>query len=666
MKDSMFGIWDVQTRTMIYSLADMKQAPRCCELSTDCRSLVVGGDNGTVYLYQLPQKETTEVDRASHGAMHPAATERKVESASSMLDALEVLLNETDVAKVLTPAFVTDCLVADNVKTDLDLLAGHNIVLLAMRHGVINKGNMDTFGGAPWAIERALYAPSRHLDENQNAEIIDLVLLHAEKLGIIRSGVLHAVARDITRENRAAIRSVNECFASLNERVVNVELNSRMLQEQMDQLHLSIREFGKQFNSLVEGFSDRMQQVESHIVTLSSNLNAVYQYAQSVEDKAGRADRNALNVRNYITGKESADMYAGIAKFILSHIPIVNMFSDAIVDGVAGAAVNLAPIEENGPLTQATLNDILPHNLVNSRATMGRMQISIEGQREATAGQLIATDLTSPLAFSYVVSEKYMGQMTAPARQAVTIAIDNSSFGSLDALRDALPKLISAGGAQASGESGKINIEKELFGLHDEETGSIAEHVEYAQAYFRTLQVDSLSLDDAMEMMNVVLLKLGFDETDEDTFLNEAENVSGNALGLELNKEEFVRIFGSIRRTARKIVDFTQLRMEWTETFNKLVGQKDHAFLKLKLSGSAVIREIYKQHCKDARCMSREEAVKVLEEFAKQERGKVFREEFVDAAERTTRIALNIRSDGEGRAERRQRPLSPFSLPENM
>lgn len=89
---------------------------------------------------------------------------------------------------LLTEQFLTNNICAKNITFAVDLFAGHNVVLLAIRAGVITAENMHQFGGSRSYL-RDLYWPATKLELVEKNQVVgDAILRHAESVEILECG----------------------------------------------------------------------------------------------------------------------------------------------------------------------------------------------------------------------------------------------------------------------------------------------------------------------------------------------------------------------------------------------------------------------------------------------------------------------------------------------
>lgn len=92
--------------------------------------------------------------------------------------------------QVINESFLRHCFRAEVVKTACDVFAGHNLILLAIRDGVITPDNFASFGGHTGYLQKNLYAPASKLIHVQDSCVIVAIIQHAKLIGILSNDSL--------------------------------------------------------------------------------------------------------------------------------------------------------------------------------------------------------------------------------------------------------------------------------------------------------------------------------------------------------------------------------------------------------------------------------------------------------------------------------------------
>lgn len=203
---------------------------------------------------------------------------------------------------LLSTEFIKEHIFPRNIKSASDLYCGHNIVLLAIRCGVIKAADIHKFNGDVWFFEENLYFPASKLT-NESPAVLYPVFRHAQDIGIIRDG--HGFRRE--HDNRLDTKNQLE----------------------------SIQQF-------VGALSIRLANVEHNVARLSTNLN---RFDKRIGDVANAVQQNADNfdaLFKAIKKKEKYEMYAACVKVMLYLIPLFGKaLGEAAYTG-AGVLMNLS------------------------------------------------------------------------------------------------------------------------------------------------------------------------------------------------------------------------------------------------------------------------------------------------------------------------------------
>lgn len=110
-----------------------------------------------------------------------------------------VLLSSRQGKRVISEGYLRRCIRPENVKNACDVFAGHNLVLLAIREGVITADNISSFGECTGYLQQHLYAPACKVARGQDSFVIDAILQHAKIIGLIDDDFLAKaqIRRDI-------------------------------------------------------------------------------------------------------------------------------------------------------------------------------------------------------------------------------------------------------------------------------------------------------------------------------------------------------------------------------------------------------------------------------------------------------------------------------------
>lgn len=147
------------------------------------------------------------------------ALARLLEECSPLSTAFCLVLKSPD---VLDLVFLCKYVRAGYVTSASDLLAGHNLILLALRIGVLTRSTIATVGGSPRYFQENLYLPATKLNTG-NDKLILSVFLQAESIGLIRDDCTMRVMLEPRADVHQDLEAISEVFENLAHRVVTVE-----------------------------------------------------------------------------------------------------------------------------------------------------------------------------------------------------------------------------------------------------------------------------------------------------------------------------------------------------------------------------------------------------------------------------------------------------------
>lgn len=144
----------------------------------------------------------------------------------------QVILNENDLNRsvVLTQPYLRRVLKQKHLRSLSDLFAGHNLLLLAIRDGSLSLQNFSLFDDGnvnPWRnFYKSAYS---NLTSEMDLKIVDIVVSHAENVGIVKKGSFNFSTRLSQELSWRQLLRVSQVLNGLSQRVLTVEAASREL-----------------------------------------------------------------------------------------------------------------------------------------------------------------------------------------------------------------------------------------------------------------------------------------------------------------------------------------------------------------------------------------------------------------------------------------------------
>lgn len=189
-----------------------------------------------------PPRSNESPQSASHYSPSPSYHSPK---APRSLPPIEGLLRDTldlPAKQVLSRDTLRKVIQHGNVKSLSSLFAGHNLLLLALRTGVIEAGDLKVFDGVPFFFFSELYQPfyTRLPDQTPEGQILaKKIFTHAEHLGFVK-GEGSLSVKTATSPSREEMKRVDAVLQDLCARVGALELTSVNLTPHLNALTRSL------------------------------------------------------------------------------------------------------------------------------------------------------------------------------------------------------------------------------------------------------------------------------------------------------------------------------------------------------------------------------------------------------------------------------------------
>jgi len=187
---------------------------------------------------------------------------------------------------------------------------------------------------------------------------------------------------------------------------------------------------------------------------------------------------------------------------------------------------------------------------------------------------------------------------------------------------------------------------------------SVVNESEYADYYFRThFGSSGCDLDNAIYGLNSLLREQGFEPPSLSAISDSVMEGCGGQLKLRITEIEFRSAFAILRENATE--DISALREQWSKMFDKYAANSGDKSLLIFASGKLLLMQIYmKLKVEPAgdsdtstgngnggrkdEMFTYAKVLEILRKNAKNSDVKIFKEEFIDAAEEVANIARNL------------------------
>lgn len=485
---------------------------------------------------------------------------------------------------VLDQAFLVNYIRSSNVKTVMDLLAGHNLVLLAIRMRVLTHSNLTTLEGSRLYFRDNLYFPNTNLS-TENGALVDAVFRHAESIGLIAdSPVLNA-----SYENRddmyRGVQAISEVLLNLGNHIWAVEQRVGKLEYEMS----------------VSGESTE---------SLHSMVSQMSVHQNMLQGAVDNFSRSLKQLQSLIRKRDRCLKHAGIARCILSFFQVVAAAVDDV--SVVGAQ---------------SLSDSTEQDWVEIRTGVAKYMVS----------EMTYVDISNFQVARLLLSAEVLAKMSPEAQIAITTAISESEFGSTKVLEGFLREEIE----YAKGENLSISLLD--FGSSawmDDDNGSSSTFGHSlgtgARKYFQYQVPDTeggtMPVSTAVEAINEYLRRHGFVEVDGDAVENAYIEVSRDDEE-DVREDVFVKIALQFCREQKRKSRSRLIEKEGRSRFQQRV--KEGGSLSLQFA-SRILSNLSKDLAKSglievAQKLSSEEATAVLKTVCGSSNEKIDEKMFVEA-----------------------------------
>lgn len=382
-----------------------------------------------------------------------------------------------------------------NVCNTTDLIAGHNLVLLAMRLGLLTADRLYAFGDGKSSLYEELYLPAcEKVPHAVDYNAFRAVVRHAEGLGIIKSHESLLAAAKIMDAGRKQFENIAGCITDMSRRIAALDARIFDLETNANSFGQDLRELCLQNN---------------HIGNCMLRL---------------RGDLEALH--KAIDKQNRRNMYCSLTRCMLSFIPVLG---SALGNGVSAAAdifCNLSTTD----LIQLDVN--IMQELISCAANV---------------------DVSNMQVARFAFSEKCMSKnLSDDQEKLVQSVVEDSPFRSCENLRLALeeeirksPRIIhvidlgsgdwaslSHSGATQSLEDGRSRDSGLLSENHARTSfrqhlrpGMKMNHGEAANEIMSLLARAGCEIYTTREYVENALCEFGLDEVNEDVFMTAFRNI---------------------------------------------------------------------------------------------------------------------------------------------
>lgn len=454
---------------------------------------------------------------------------------------------------VLTEDFLARAIREEHVTFATALIAGHNLVLLAIRAGVLRGTTIEGASNIvnSWYIRDHLYHPASKLIDEDPA-ILTSIFQHAEKLGIIVDGYVFKVGLSIRRDERTTTQSIVNVLGELARDISTIRhclrtVHYNRYHSDNDAAPLHNHEY---HNKDQQGLTSQ----------------AVHALSESLSDLQDRADH-----------KDRKYFHTNLVKVILS---------------LAGLNA-LGALLGNG----ANVINEEPHKL------------PVLGEEPLRLIETIAkVDLSNVRILRSIFSDKSISQLDQGAKSSIQQAVGQSRFAHLKSLQRALNYEVTRN-AQHSPVSNLIDLGENPWNVPPlpcpGPSPCTGQNVEQSTAiHFRSLiREDTVEHEDghidppvALVEINKLLTKAGLKNVSEDRFDDFFfDTMNGEDTIDTVDESHFIRIYLHFHTEFQREANLAALKTE-CETY---VGRKFHATGEQKLKSAAhYLRALYKRKVK--------------------------------------------------------------------
>lgn len=376
-----FRVWETGTGTVVVSLAGHENGSRGCAIASSTLRVLTCSKDKTVRLWYVPSRSGEPSERRRHMlSPRPMPESIRLSPLENALLAATTPSQNANEESLLSEDMLLRSLKRSHVQCVADLVAGHNLVLLALRAGIITRENVNHFGGKPYLLMDELYFPVHNkLNSASDVEVIKVIGLHAQELGIINDGYTIVAATQLHQSNRAVLDQVNSVMIDLSRRIAVVEGKMGSLMENMNAANAAINEV-----------SSRSEQLMKSSCALKESL----------------ADLHML-----LKANKRRSLYTSLARCMLSCIPI---FGSALGEGASA-------------LSELFLN-MTSRDLVNVGVNFTKGLIT----------HVAPIDLSNFQVARFAFSASCLGSLGKRVQDAVLYSVGQSPFRTTEALQLAM------------------------------------------------------------------------------------------------------------------------------------------------------------------------------------------------------------------------------------
>lgn len=157
--------------------------------------------------------------------------------------------------RVLSEDFLRKVLRSDNVTSPSSLISGHNLLLLALRTGVLEEKVINVKGDPQgWNVHEQLYLPGKKLIESDH-KLVAAVFKHAEEIGLVPQGCFSSKEFSIGSEGESVTDYLFSAFSNLSLKVSH-------LRHLLTSNKFNIETLKSHLTNLFRGFPESFRQIE--------------------------------------------------------------------------------------------------------------------------------------------------------------------------------------------------------------------------------------------------------------------------------------------------------------------------------------------------------------------------------------------------------------------
>lgn len=177
----------------------------------------------------------------------------------------------------LTENMIISMLKTENVSSMDEIIAGHNILCLARKGGVLTDEDIDGTTDVGWHVQRKFYLAASRLRDANN-DLLEFIFHDAQVKGIIRNGIQFVIANELTSDMEVAARQINNAFQTISKLFLNIDDN-------ISTTFNYVLTLSKDLNKLHDLFKFK-NRVDKHVALASCLLSLIPIIGKSIGESA--------------------------------------------------------------------------------------------------------------------------------------------------------------------------------------------------------------------------------------------------------------------------------------------------------------------------------------------------------------------------------------------